>query len=190
MGLSVVTPATATVVELADVRAWCAIEDTSQDTVLTIALAGAVGMVEQYLGRTLAQTVYLFAASRFCRTMPLPMGPVSAIGSVKYRDADGELQTVATSDYALDAVSDPQAVAFDPDASLPSPGDWVNPVQVTFTAGYAANGIPLPAPVKTAILMLANQWFENRSATNVGNIVNAMPMAVQSLLDPFRRMVL
>lgn len=40
--------------------------------------------------------------------------------------------------------------------------------------------------VQAVVKLVVSQWYENRSATNAGNIVNEMPLAVRALLEPLR----
>ncbi|HHR5857404.1 TPA: head-tail connector protein [Providencia alcalifaciens] len=40
--------------------------------------------------------------------------------------------------------------------------------------------------VKNAMLLLIGQWYENREATNIGNITSALPFATEALLQPYR----
>ena len=48
----------------------------------------------------------------------------------------------------------------------------------------------VPAGAETqfrqAVLLLTGQWYRNRMAVNVGNIVNHMPFGVTALIDPYR----
>ena len=53
-------------------------------------------------------------------------------------------------------------------------------------AGYGA-AAAVPAAIKQAMLLLIGHWFANREAVNVGNIVTAMPLAVEALIAPYRR---
>ena len=45
----------------------------------------------------------------------------------------------------------------------------------------------VPAAIKAAILLLIRHWFDNPSAVQVGQPVQAMPFAVDALLAPYRR---
>ena len=57
-----------------------------------------------------------------------------------------------------------------------------NAVTVRFVAGYTS----VPAGIKAAMKLLIGHWYKNREAVNVGNIVNVMPLAVESLLWSFK----
>jgi len=60
------------------------------------------------------------------------------------------------------------------------------PVEITFTAGYGA-AAAVPAAIRQAMLLLIGQWYDNREAVTVGAAGSLMPMAVDALLAPYRR---
>ncbi|WP_313349927.1 head-tail connector protein [Paracoccus sp. (in: a-proteobacteria)] len=45
---------------------------------------------------------------------------------------------------------------------------------------------PIPPDLKEAVLQLADWWFENREAVNVGNIVTAVPFNVTNIVNEYR----
>jgi uncharacterized phiE125 gp8 family phage protein len=67
----------------------------------------------------------------------------------------------------------------------PTPAKKLGAVQVEFVAGYGGPEL-VPQPVMQAMRLLVGHWYENREAVNVGNIVNAYPMAVSMLLADYR----
>ncbi|WP_447896044.1 head-tail connector protein [Vreelandella sp. GE22] len=54
------------------------------------------------------------------------------------------------------------------------------------------DGIPHPLvlddDITTAMLLLINHWYANREAVIVGSITATLPMAVETLLWPYRRL--
>ncbi|KKY78708.1 phage protein [Enterobacter cloacae] len=56
------------------------------------------------------------------------------------------------------------------------------------SSGYADDPAPilLDDDVKAAMLLLIGHWYANREAVNIGNITTAVPLAVESLLQPYR----
>ncbi|WP_374446964.1 head-tail connector protein [Providencia sp.] len=54
--------------------------------------------------------------------------------------------------------------------------------------GYQDDTEPLllSDDVKNAMLLLIGQWYENREATNIGNITSTLPFATEALLQPYR----
>ena len=64
------------------------------------------------------------------------------------------------------------------------------PVEITFTAGYGGTAAAVPAAIRQAMLLLIGQWYDNREAVTVGAAGSPMPMAVDALLAPYRRIQL
>jgi len=58
-------------------------------------------------------------------------------------------------------------------------------VRVRFVAGYAAPYV-IPEPIRHAILLLVDAWFENRSDAVVGALVDHLPQGVLDLIAPHR----
>ena len=53
-------------------------------------------------------------------------------------------------------------------------------------AGYGGAD-DVPQAIRTAAAMLVAHWYRNREAVNVGNITSELPLGVQSLIAPYRR---
>lgn len=137
------------------------------------------------LGRALVEQTWRLDFDAFCRPMRLPLGPINEIESITWRNAAGQVATIAPSNYALR--TDARGAYVHWDRSYSFPGDLYEsaPISVTFTAGVAPADVP--AAIKVAILLLVGTWFDNREAT-VFTSVSELPFAVSALLTPFRRM--
>lgn len=117
----------------------------------------------------------------------LPLPPLQSVTSISYVDADGQTQTLASSQYQV--VNRRQRPSFVVEAvngsGWPGTEDRPQAVTVTFVAGYGA-AADVPAPIRQAILLLTAQWYEQRQPIAVGAIVNTLPFAVDALLEPLR----
>lgn len=121
----------------------------------------------------------------------LPRPPIAAVSSIVYLDEDGVSQTLSTSAYQTDVKSQPGRIMVAPEQYWPvTESGRMNPVTVTYTAGYGAAGTAVPRAIRQAMLLLVAEWFENREAVVVGTIVNKLPFAVEALLNPYRVMTL
>lgn len=117
----------------------------------------------------------------------LPLAPVSAITSVKYYDTSNVQQTLASSNYGLFEDELSPYVGWLIDAVLPSVYSREDATEVIFVTGYGAAAENVPAPIKQAALLLLEHWYENRGPAVVGTIVTQLPLAVQALINPYRR---
>lgn len=176
MGLTLVTPATASVVTLDEVKLQARELGNAYDQLLEAHIATAQAQVEQLTGRCLAPQTWKLVLDGFSAAIKLPKGPVTGVSSVQYVNALGVLATADPTLYTLDMTSDPQWIVLDSDAVWPTTLDAVNTVEITFTAGY--DGQPIPEPILAAIRALAVHWLETAA-------VGTVPDHVRSLLFPF-----
>lgn len=178
MGLSLITAAASYPITLADAKKVCRIDtgNTAFDGLIEdYLIPGAVGELERLTGRGFVSQVWRLSLDGFSATMELPRAPVTAVGSVKYHDTAGVLQTAAVSLYTVDLVSEPQWVVLNDGKTWPETMVGVNTVLIDFTVGYAT----LPADLKIVLLALVAHRFINGVGAEA-------PPALASLVNPFR----
>lgn len=161
---------------------------TTEDGILQIYLDAAIAYLDGYsgvLGRCLVTQTWRqdFDAWSRCPRLPLL---AAAISSVKYRKEDGTLSTVATADYSLKADDLGSYVRFADDYSFSADLAESQAILIEFTAGFGA-ATDVPAALKAAILLLVAHWYVNRETVVTGTIATALPMAVDALITPYRR---
>ena len=86
---------------------------------------------------------------------------MQSVTYLKYKDADGTLQTVTSSNYDTDTIGRFARIAPTPSYSWPATYDGVNAVQVRYVAGYT-NTTNQPAPFRQAMLLTIGHWYINR----------------------------
>ena len=169
--------------------------DTTEDDLLTALITAARQQVEAITQRALiTQTWDLFLDEfpDYDERKPyiaLPFGNLQSVTSVAYTDSDGTVTTMdVTDDYLVNANSEPGRICLPYGASWPSfTAHPVNPIAIRYTAGYGATAASVPAAIRTALKMIAESLYNDRSATHsqvAGNITENK--AVMSLLYPFR----
>lgn len=89
----------------------------------------------------------------------LMVGPVTAINSVKYYDAEDSDTTMPSTDYWTDLVSLPARVQVK--TSWPTINERIGNIRINCTVGYA-NANSVPAVFKQAIKLLVGHYYENR----------------------------
>jgi uncharacterized phiE125 gp8 family phage protein len=176
-----------TPVSLSDLKAHCRVDGDDSDLVLTGYLAGAVDHLDGWtgiLGRCLVTQSWRQDYDQFMPIMRLPLGPVASVTSVTWRNSAGQLATVASDDYALQADDLGAYVRFK--NGFIAPGDLylTRAVSVTFVAGTPAEQVP--AAIKVAIMLLVSHWNENREAV-AERVMSEMPVGASALLAPYRR---
>lgn len=105
---------------------------------------------------------------RYESMIRLTFRPVQSVESVKYRDADGVLQTVATSDYVFDAASN--FVRFKRDYTVPTYQDEWDAWQIEYVAGYGDNSSSVPQLDRQAMLLAIGFGFEVPDLLVSGNL--------------------
>ncbi|MFN8493838.1 MAG: head-tail connector protein [Caldilineaceae bacterium] len=114
----------------------------------------------------------------------LPRPPLQTVSSVTYTDYAGITNSLATTDYIVDADSEPGRVLPAYNKMWPSAVLQPGPaIRVRFTCGYGAASA-VPQIYKQALLLLVGHFYENREEVVVSGNVNMvqLPMAVESLL--------
>lgn len=177
----------------------------------TVHLDGWTGI----LGRCLVEQIWRQDFDRFERCLVLPLGPVISVTSVTWRNAAGQIATVASGSYALRTDAGGRSVvSFDRDFTFPIDLHESAAVAVTYRAGYpnipeipavepgegdppdppGSPAIPaqpnIPEPIRIAILLLVGAWYENREETAIGVSVASLPehIGAHALLSPYRAM--
>jgi len=176
LGLKLITAASAGAVTLDAAKAHCSVETSDWDTQFNAWIAAATAMAEAVTGRAIGTQTWEYSLPGFVDTISLPKGPVTSVVSITYLDANRASQTLATSYYLTDLVSDPQAIVRDPNTIWPDTAYGVpNAVTVQFQTGFSA----VPPMIAQAVLLTIANWWMNREA-------GALPDAAMQLLRPMR----
>lgn len=176
---------------LADVKAHCRVDFSDDDPLLTALIQAATDHLDGWsgvLGRCLVSQEWRvdLCAWPAKGVIRLPFPDVSSV-TVKYFDADNQEVTVASSLYQRLEDERGSFIHFLDDFTFPTVyDDRSDAVQVTFTAGYG-DAADVPQAIKHAALFLIAHWYENREAATVGVTPDVLPMAVDALIAPYRR---
>ena len=116
----------------------------------------------------------------------VPLPPLQSVTSITYIDTAGDSQTLAASKYTVDTSSEPARIVPSFSNDWPSTRAQIDAVTVRIVAGYGVSGSDVPAPITSALLLIAAHYYEQRQPVVVGTIVADLPMAVDALLAPYR----
>lgn len=95
--------------------------------------------------------------------------PVTSITTVKYFDADDNIQTLASTNYQVNLKTIPATIIF---LSTPTLKDKPNAIEIEFVAGYAALK-DIPYGIKGGLYIMIEQLYDFRmgfSPFNIGQI--------------------
>jgi uncharacterized phiE125 gp8 family phage protein len=190
--LTVTTPPAVEPVTLAEAKAHCRVDTSTDDTYIGTLITAARQWVEEYLDRALVHTQYTARYDRFPYEIELPRPPMATAGTttavtLTYTLGDDTTTTLPASEYRVDRQATPGVVRQLRAGTWPGNLDDYNAVTVTWFAGYGASGASVPAAIRHAILMLVSHWYEARGATvSTGAVPQDVPFGVESLLDSMR----
>jgi uncharacterized phiE125 gp8 family phage protein len=118
--------------------------------------------------------------------VPIPLGPLKSVDSVKVYDADDAAQTVSPETYAVDLSSLRPRLVRQAGAVWPQPGRAANAIEIAVTAGYGDAPDQVPQPIRQAVLMLVAHWYQEREPI-VFDKPDALPHGIADLLKPYRQ---
>lgn len=180
-----------TPVSLAEVKRHLRIDHADEDDKLTAFIEAATGYLdgaEGLLGLALVTQTWRHRFAGWCEgrlrlALPMATSPV-----VTYLDPAGDSQTLAADQYELVEDSLGSVIVATSGAVWPALQLVASPVSVTASHGFGAAEV-VPAPIKTAMLMMIGDWYENRQPVVVGASVGEVPLSVPvaALLKQYSR---
>ena len=200
MGLTLVTPPAAEPLTLAEVKAHLRIDTGDEDTLLTglieaarLHLEGKDGWLNRaFITQTWDWTRDCFPVwwheqkhfgvwpGPYPVGLAVPLAPLQSVTHIKYIDPDGVEQTLDPAKYMVDTKSAPARIFPAYEEVWPPIRFVPNAVTVRFVAGYGAAAADVPRPIRTAMLGLIADFYENRSAEG------PVPQWIKNLLAPFK----
>lgn len=179
MSYKVTEAPTLQVLSLQDAKAHLYVTQTADDAYITDLIDEAADYAERHMAVALRDqeiTAYLSATTSAQR---LPVGNVSGIESVAYRNTDNEWTAFTASDYYFDDASELIEIDEIPNNAVQ--------VRVVYRAGYEYAD-DIPSGIIRGIKLLIGHWYANRESVVVGAPANNVPLAVDALLQQHRLM--
>lgn len=179
---AVIEPATA-----AEAKLHCGIASsvTTYDAMITRHIKASRMQIEDYLGAGLITQTWTYQQARFTDVIRLPMAaPLQSVTAVQYYDTAGSLQTLATTVYTVDTVSEPGRILLAPDQSWPAIQDRPDGILITYVVGVTA-AAAVRADIVDALMLLVGHRHEHREAASDARMVD-LPQGVESILAPLR----
>ncbi len=186
--LTLVTPPTVEPVSVQECKDWLRVDHSADDALILALATAARHYCEDRQNRAYCSQTWKASLDAYPAAFSLWRSPVVSVTSVQYVDTDGATQTLSSSEYTLDALSEPGRVVPAYNASWPSIRAVPNAVTLTFVCGYGA-AADVPEIFKSAIKMYVADAYENRESIVVGPSVNRSPITVDMMLQPDRLMV-
>lgn len=182
-------------ISVAEAKAHLRVEHDEDDAMIGAMLAAAVARLDGWsgiLGRCLIEQQWTLPLRRFPSApgIALPFPDVS-VATIGYHPADGSTETeFPSANWWLVETTASSAILLASGASWPATADRPNAVMMTMTVGYGATAEDVPAPIRSAILLMVGDLYRNRETTGQGSAtLGTIPMSttVEALLAPYRR---
>jgi len=204
-----VVPPTTEPLSLDEVKEHLRIESSAEDALLQVYIEAAREICEHNTSRVLITQTWETVFDRFpelgiessgidgevltlsrtaSRTqrqglgLTLPIGPIQAVESIRYRDDNGEWQTLGSDAYVRDHVTGVDRI-------YPGPDGWPEvdasgqAVCVRYVAGYGGRWAT-PAALRVWMLLRIGAMYEHREEY-ASKALSRLPM-MDRLLDPYR----
>ena len=185
MRVKVITPP-GPIVSLDEVKLHCKIDSDDENVLVQSYIDAAVRWIDGpggWLGRALGKQTLELSGWFGCRVISLPYPPIIGNVSVLTEDEDG-----------LEEAADPSSFRYsDGELTVKSGAGWVSRPKhrIRYDAGYEVlSGDPptsqnnVPPPIKVAIFMIVNHWYENREA--VSGPLSQVPLSADTMLSTYR----
>lgn len=176
-------------ITVAEAKAQLRVLHTDDDDYITALIGAAREWAESFTRRAFVEQTWIaqYAGWPADRAFDLARFPIMSLESVSYRDSEGDEVELDETDYTVDAISGVVMVndgVLTPELSL----NYLNPISITFVAGYVATdeAADLPKNIKQALLLAITNFYENRVPVVQGTITSKVPLSIEALLKPIK----
>lgn len=182
MSLTLIQAPAVEPVTLSELREATRVDPLETDALLGIYLKAARRTAEFLTGRAIITQTWEMALDDFSDELRLAKPPVQSVVSVQYYDIDGTLQSIAPSDYVLDAAVLPGWIVPAGEFDWPETDQRINSVIVRFVCGYTS-AAEVPEDIKHWIMVRVGTALDNREEVDRSGKLVTLPF-FNSLLAP------
>lgn len=187
MGLTLVTAPAVEPVSLQEAKDHLRVDHASDDALIEALIAAARRQAENITGLRLVAQTWRWTLDGFVDVLRPPIGPVSAVNSIKYLDTAGVEQTLAAAKYRADLAETPERITPAYGESWPSTYDVTAAVKVELQIGFGGFPAAVPDDIRLAMLLIVGRYYAHREDVITGTIVAELPGAASSILVQHRR---
>ena len=170
----------------AEAKDFLKVDTTADDTLIDSLIKAATQSCQIFTNRYFLDTTVTQYSDNWFEFYRLYKSPVISITHVKYYDTNDTLQTLASSNYILDNISQPARIGISVDGTLPNLADRINAVEVKYSVGYGELSSEVPEGIKQAVLITIGNWYENRQTVITGRTATELPLSSQYLLEQYK----
>lgn len=173
---------------LTEAKAHLRLDTVDEDDLVTALIVAARQIVEKATGLALLTQTWRIIADSWPAPLQvkLPLRPFASLAAIRVYDAANVATVLAAATYFVDA--QPYAARVQFANSPPMPGRAIAGIELDVVAGFGATAASVPEPLRLALRMLVAHWFEARGDAAGDASPRQIPVVVEALLQPFRRL--
>lgn len=190
MGYTVTTPPATEPLTLQEAKDYLRVTSNDDDNFITALIVSARQMAEKYcntafITQTITEYYNGFPPSINQAYLLLTVGNVQSVTFVKYKDGNGDTQTLSTSLYVSDIYNYPARIGLSDGSTYPTTRNELNVVWIEYTAGFGSNASDVPDLIKQAMYLIIGDMYENRADMNKGWKAQLLPPS-RMLLNQYK----
>lgn len=172
------------ILSVADLKREVRRVDTSEDAKFLDAIEEAYYRLDGpngWLNRAILSQTWVGVVDKFDDKIEIPLPPLSSVGQVRYRDVDGNWTVLATTVYGTVTKGLFGYIYRKDGQSWPDTDEDPDPVEITFTAGFADGAAVLAGMrgIRKGMKLLAGHYFHNPLPTFAEPRTLEVPREVQ-----------
>jgi uncharacterized phiE125 gp8 family phage protein len=169
------------VVTTEEVKLYGRITSSALNSMLSDLVVSATDEVEKTTNRALITQTWKYVIGGFeSICVKLPKAPLQSITSIRYVDANGNLQDLDSSLYQVSTLIEPGEIRLKPGCMWPVLGvGYAEPVTITYVVGYGNTAESVPKRIRQAIIALSVYWHDNGMEAGV-------PEGIRRALDNYQ----
>ena len=187
MGLKLVTPPEVEPVTLDEAKAHLRLDTDADDAYVSALITAARERIELFLRRALITQTFEYTLDGFpaspsliysTSVIDLPRPPLQSVESIKFIDTGGNVRTLPSESYVVDASSDEIGrVALAWTQYWPITRCSINSVVIRFVAGYGDAPEDIPQAIRQGILIEISNLYEDREDVVVGQNISMLSLS-------------
>jgi len=182
MSLTQTVPPSGEPVSREEAKTALRVDGSHEDAYIDALIVSARTYAEIATARQLMTATWQLKLDAFpAAVIELPRPPLQAVNWIKYIDAAGVEQTLASGRYLVDTHGEPGRITPAYGRSWPVCRKQLDAVEINYVAGYGGSH-QVPQTIKTAIEQLAGHWFKLREPVVTGTTAAKIPLSAESLL--------
>jgi uncharacterized phiE125 gp8 family phage protein len=176
-------------VSLAEVKEHLRVDGPDEEPLIVALITTARLTIEHLAGLALVtqRWAVLLDAWPDASAIELPVAPVASVDAIRVYDEADLASVIDPAEYFADLASRPARLVRRGQLGWPAPGRVANGIEIELTAGFGATPEAVPETLRWAMLMLVGHWFETRAAVEANTQLRHVPLAVQAVLGPYRK---